>query len=567
MSPLRSAFGRSWALKEEVDLCDMSASKAEQLQCEPYGKGESTPAKGSFAGEVEGEASVAKVVGPGSADGIAAGPGVGRDTVPEAKLYPQHRGRSKGPGTVPWPRLQCNEKSGSVGPQKQEGRPQRLALPSVCDQEGCGKHALPEGEAGSCKSSPSAASGSAALIDAKTANKMLVQARNSFRKQHWSGLQAEALRADQCLAAIDHDACRVESARCRDCKIAFKEEIRRYIDRESFDRFLALSRDEQLRLCPGVAPALVYREAREKARRADENPDTPVVQRQHHVQPIVERIVVPVSGIADMQQLRPEREDGPIPAPSKAISRLQNALNTLACDILDGCKPCDNSAKKLLTTSGIVAATKFVKDHAVRVARRDLKESAEIELKSQGALSYDQLRNGILQYVRSQFTEWDLFDDPRYERYLFEAAVEKGFPFESHADSLKTAPANIEISERAEDLPKSDDPIREATESENSLLTTSKSKRAPSIRFSPRKDPVRSPPQGPLLGFPTRHPRQTPSRGFSGPSPAIFPNPSEGPLLGFPTRHPRQTPSRGFSGPFPAIFPNYSFEVSCILSR
>ena len=267
------------------------------------------------------------------------------------------------------------------------------------------------------------------------ASKLFVQARNAYRKAHWQELQGEAKDFPQCAAAVVHERCHEESFRCRECSKAFKEEARRFIDKEALDRFMALSLGEQLALVPGILPALQYR-----ARRAR------IVAGIGSEQACLEAIPVstPAASISDASVAEPataiahaahEVVAGDISADtSKAVFRLEAALGGLAGDIVDGRVRLNNSASTLLASEGVLSVVKLVRDHAVMVARRDLKADAEKSLKANGIEKNSEVRKAILQHVRDKVREWVLTDDPDYEYYLFVAAVEKGFPFD---DSLR----------------------------------------------------------------------------------------------------------------------------------
>ena len=79
---------------------------------------------------------------------------------------------------------------------------------------------------------------------------------------------------------------------------------------------------------------------------------------------------------------------------SKAVFRLEAALGGLAGDIVDGRVRLNNSASTLLASEGVLSVVKLVRDHAVMVARRDLK--------ADGIEKYSEVRKGILQRVRDK---------------------------------------------------------------------------------------------------------------------------------------------------------------------
>ena len=426
----------------------MLSQKTKQLQQDAHGQGESVADQGEGQGEVLAHgASDADFVGPCGAVGAAAAASVGHSAEVGCGLRPQRRRRSKGPAQLPGPRLHCGEIPGSLGPQQQDGRAERQPLSPMREQEGRGQQARLEAENGRGEGHAHA---SDTGIDAKTANKLFIRARNSFRKEHWTELQSEAMRAEECLVAIDHSECREESKRCRSCKASFKEEVRRFIDRESSRRFFLLPKQCQQQLVPEILPALRYRDKQAEVNGAQEA-SAVVAEESHDPSSLVTASVAASSNAkADEQKLDGNNEVRPQPTPLAALLRLEGALCSFANELIDGSKVCDNAAARVLAGNGVAAALKFVKDHAVMVARRDLKTEAETELKGQGCESLSELRKGILQYVRDRFKLWLLFDDPRYERYLFAAAVEKGFPFEAHlracggscAVSIEACPAD-----------------------------------------------------------------------------------------------------------------------------
>ena len=175
----------------------MQPEKATELQASACGEAQCVGAEREGAEVIERSKAVAVV--DASASGAAAEHIAGSP--------PKSRRRAKGPEDLSLRSCEGRCALGAVRGRRAEGH----SVPQVRNREGRGQ---PSGEEAAGERGPAEEPGGGEVVmTAACANKLVVQARNEYRKIHREELQSDAQQDPLCNDAIEHERCKDKSLR------------------------------------------------------------------------------------------------------------------------------------------------------------------------------------------------------------------------------------------------------------------------------------------------------------------------------------------------------------------